>query len=181
VSRAGALVDTTTISGYLDAVGWHYLTVQDDVVITSYRCRVTGYFYVLQLEMRISAEWVYVRSLLQRDVDPRHRTAILRLISRWNLESHRVKFVMASNCVVVQAEIAQAQCHVDSFREALYAVCRYGELSAVELATVASDPAVADLYDELNRAPESETAGHYVALAPEYDFELVVNTIPDDQ
>ncbi len=171
---------TDTIASHLDRINWNYRVVGPTTVMTSYRCLVDAYYYAVAIEIRLTQHWVIVRALLQRDVGSAQVDSVLRLISEWNLTVYRARFLMVGGCVVLQSEVPAAQLTIDSFLEALYAVCRYSALAGVEIATLATNPSLRDTFDAAlaaNRAPFWDEA----LPPPDFglDFDISVNRLPE--
>lgn len=168
------------ISGYFDRLGWTYRVIDDRKVLTTYRCEVSAYYYVIAIEVAPSAHWVLVRALLQRDIGGAHLDALLRLIARWNEVSYRARFLLVGDCVVVQAEIPGTQLSADLFLESLVAVCRYGTLAGVEIAAVATNPSLCAQLDSLIAATKAATWDNAIPdEIANLDFDISMNRIPD--
>jgi hypothetical protein len=175
-------VDSATISDYFDKISWTHRVVDPATVLTGYRCPVPCYEYVVPMEVKITRNWVYVRALLQPDVSTARKLTLLRLISEWNERCYRARFLLVKGCAVVQSEVPAVQCHFGSFSEALEAVCRYSTLAGIEIAILATNPLVSELYEhvEADRDASSES-GMAGSLSSDLilDFDISVNTLPD--
>lgn len=175
-------ITSASIANYLEEISWTYRILDENTVLTGVKCPVPFYDYPAVLEIKITQHWIYVRAMLQRDVNPAQTAAVLRLISKWNQRSYRVKFLLVSGCVVVQSEIPVVQCHFGAFFEALEAVCRYTAQAGVEIAILATDPWVSGIYERLEAVRDESTASNLgVSLTASdlmLDFDISVNTIP---
>lgn len=169
-----------TISGYFDMIKWAYRAISPTKVVTSYRCPVTAYYYVVGIEVTTGEHWITVRALLQRDVGGAQLDAVLQLISQWNTVSYRARFLLVDDCVVVQAEIPKVQLSLDEFLFALSAVCRYSVLAGVEIAAVATNPSLCAKFNEVVEATRTPTWDQSSALADlDLDFDITLNQLPD--
>lgn len=169
-----------TISGYFDRIGWWYKVLDNGKVLTTYRCQVTAYHYVIAIEVSASQHWVTVRALLQSDVGGAHLDSVLRLISRWNEVSHQARFLLVSDSVVVQAEIPALRLTAELFLEALSAVCHYSTLAGAEIAAIATNPSLCALFDSVIA---STALPAWEGTVPDeilnLDFDISMNRIPD--
>jgi Putative bacterial sensory transduction regulator len=176
-------VDSLEIEGFLKKLEWTYRVVGEGTILTGIRCAVPFYYYIIPIQIRIGGNWVYVRALLQQDVSARRKLTVLRLVSRWNERCYRTKFLLVNECVVIQSEVAIVQCHFGTFCEALEAVCRYSTLAGPEIAVLATDPMVGDLFEELATSRDARLANGMADGSDNgelvLDFDISVNTLPD--
>ena len=171
---------TDAITGYLDMLGWSYKTFGDGKVRTTYRCRVSAYYYVIAIEVSVGRHWVVLRALLQGDIGRTQLDSVLRLISRWNEVTYRARFLLVGDCVVLQAEIPVPQLSADLFLESLSAICRYSTLAGVEIAAVATNPSLCGMFDSIITAIRQPAwDGAVPNEMPDLDFDISMNRIPD--
>jgi hypothetical protein len=173
-------ITSDTVAGYFDRLNWSYRVVDELTILTGYRCPVPFYDYGAPLEVKIGEHWMYIRSLLQRDVAPAQAGTVLTLVSQLNCFSHRARFVLIDDCVLVQAELPLVQCHPPVFLEALIAVCEYTRQAGVEIAMLATNPSVSDLYQQVQDALSSNGDGRPVMEDLTFDFDLTVNALPEN-
>ena len=173
-------ISSKNVAECFDKIDWSYRTADDTTVLTGFRCPVPFYDYNVAMEVKTTEHWVYLRALLQRDIDPARRMTVLGLISRWNERCHLVKFIIVDNCVLVQAEIPVVQFHYQSFYQALEAVCRHSGLAGVEIAILATNPSVCLVYEaeEAARTRSTDYASRSGDDSLAADFDLFVNTMP---
>lgn len=173
-------IDSKVISEYFDRLDWKYRVVDDNTIIAGLRCLVPFYDYNIALEVKCAEHWVYVRTLLQRDVGVTHRAAAQSLIGRWNERCHLARFLFVQRCVVVQSEIPAVQCHFGSLYQAIDAVYQYSRQAGVEIAALCTNPSVSALYDAVEAA-QGQTDSVTMVLPAELalDFDLTVNSLMD--
>ncbi|MEU1603065.1 hypothetical protein [Micromonospora matsumotoense] len=172
--------DGKAIAALFAQIGWTCEVVDENTVVTGYRCPVPGYHYPLLIEVKSTPHWVYLRALLQREVGLAARGPVLRLVSEWNVHSRQAKFLLVQGCVVIQAEVPAVQWHAGTFQDLLQTVCRLGTYTGVEIALLATDLTVGALFEAVHRRAE-ETSAHTLLGQPEQDldFDISVNRIQE--
>jgi hypothetical protein len=177
------LINSKKIAGYLDEIGWNYKNVSHNSVLTGYQVPIPFYYYSLMIEVKTTANWVYIRAVLQRDVALARRPSIMHFINSWNESSHLVRFMLTSGCVIIQAELGAAQCHLEAFAEKLAAICRFSALVGAELAVLATNPSANELYAAVaqswERDPLQVGGGGSVDSDLQLDFDITVNRLPE--
>lgn len=171
---------TDKITGFFDKLGWMYRVVDGGKVITTYRCPVPAFYYVIAIEVISNRHWTTVRALLQRDIHGGNLDPVLRLISQWNEVIYRAKFLLVGDCVIIQAEEPASRLTFDLFVEALSAICRYSTLAGVEIAAVATNPSVNDQVRSVVEVTKPHTWDESIEREEfDLDFDISMNRIPD--
>ena len=174
------IVTSDTIVDYFEKINWSHEVLSPTHVLTTYRCPVSAYYYVINIEVVISEHWVLLRALLHQNISQEHMRPVLQLISAWNQHSYTVRFLLVDRCVVLQAEVPIVQLDEGSFIGSLAAVCRYGRLAGVVIATLATNPSLVTQFDAITTdswSPEWDDAVQPDELDLEYDISM--NRLPD--
>jgi hypothetical protein len=171
-------ITSETIAGYLKQIEWAFRTHDEGRVHTGFRCGVPFYYFAIPIEINVQRHWVYLRACLQKQVDPNHVEAVLRVLAALNARCHVARFLLVDGCVLLQAELPAVQCHAGGFIDALTAVCRYASMWGLDVAVLSSNASVAKLFAAVDRA---ETARGVTPLTPDpginMDFDINANRL----
>lgn len=172
-------VDSTTIAGYFDRLGWTYKVSDERRVLTGFHTRIPYHYLPVAAEVITTQHWVVLRALVQRNVRAGQRQAVQDYVSLLNERVYLARFVFSRDCVVLQGEIPVSRSDLGSFRELLMAITKYSALAGLEIATLATNPSTADLFNSV-RTALSSPLGATINNDLDLDFDLSVNRLPEN-
>src|SRR4051794_35619910 len=144
-------MDAKKISDYLDQIRWGYRVVDDNTILTGYGCIVPFYDFQVPIEIRTSTYWLSIRALLQRGVDRARLPVLASFLATLNANCRSARYFLVEDCAVLQAEIPLVRVQRETFVESLTTICRYSSITGLEVAMLATNPSVAELYKEVEK------------------------------
>jgi hypothetical protein len=172
--------DVRKIAGYLDAIKWHH-EVLDGRILTTFLCDVPFYSLPLRIEIRVGQHWVSVRAFMLAIVPAETRVPVMLMLSEINARLHQVRAFLVDDCAILQVDVPANQCSQQEFLQALEVVYKHASEVGLELAVLATDPLIAELYASVETRRLAELAQQPVTPVDgaALDFELNANRLPD--
>jgi hypothetical protein len=171
-------VDSEAVAAVLDSMKWSYRILDERTVLSGFRCNTPFYDYDAPFDIRCTKNWVYVRALLQKEVELRHANSVLSFLGQLNASCHGLRFLLVNGSVLAQIEIAVVHFSDSSLHEALSAVGRYCNHFGADISALATNRTIAELYEQIAVADRRMWSSAPIAIeAP--DFEIVVNTLAE--
>jgi hypothetical protein len=172
--------DVRKIAGYLDAINWNH-QVLEGRILSAFLCDVPFHGLPLRIEIRVGQHWVSIRAFVLAIVPAETRLPIMLMLSEVNARLHQIRAFLVDDCAILQVDIPAGQCGQQEFMQALQVIYRHGSDVGLELAVLATDPSVAELYASVETRRLTSLAQQPVASvdAAELDFELNANRLPD--
>ena len=166
------------VAEHFERLKWTY-SIEGTTLLTGIRCSVPFYWQMLPIHITISANWVHLRGVVQLRVPPDRVLMMSEYLSVLNARCHSVRFFLQGDAVFSQADVPVAVFSFEQIFLALQGICLYSSWYGPEIAALATNRSLGDLYLRVrNSIPAANARAESADLEePVFAFDVSVNRL----
>jgi|ERR1044072_710566 hypothetical protein len=145
------IVNSHTVSGYLDLLGAGHKRVTETVTLMGFSINARFYRISVPVEIRTSPQWVTFRALLVNNLSNKELAAVATYLGYLNSQCRAVRYTLFERSVFLSTEIHTSRLMKETFVEALWALVSSANKTTIALRVLSTNPRVADTYMAIHR------------------------------